>query len=384
MKTIVMVIDSFGIGEMPDAYQFGDRGSNTFLHILQHTNCKLPNFEKLGLTSIDGLPLSYEGERIGSYGRMFERTKAKDTTAGHYEMMDIIQKHPNPVFPNGFDEKLMKKIEKATGQQFIGNEVASGTEIIARLGEEHLRTKKPIIYTSQDSCLQIACHIDVLSLEQLYDLCAKIRKVAKGKYAIGRVIARPFAGNVGEFYRTEDRRDFALNPPKKSVLDKLTAKGVKTIGVGKIKDIFAGHGIQESFHTKNNTTSLQKVVELAHEKFDGFVFANLVDTDMLYGHRNNIEGYAKALEQIDATIPTIMEGLEEDDVLVITADHGCDPSTPSTDHSREYVPILVCGPKIKAGINLHTLYGFNQLGKSILDRHGVKKYKYSLFKKLEK
>lgn len=384
MKVIVVVIDSFGVGEMPDAYRYGDEGSNTYLHVKEITKCQLPNLDRLGLSSIDGLNGNYQGEIIGNYGKMFERTPAKDTTAGHYEMMDIVQKHPYPVFPNAFDNKFMNMIEKSTGYEFIGNEVASGTEIMARLGEEHLKTGKPIIYTSQDSCLQIAAHVEIISLEKLYDLCAKIRKLAKGKYAVGRVIARPFAGSVGHFYRTEDRRDFALLPPKKSVLDCLERRGVKTIGVGKIKDIFAGCGITESFHTKNNSTGLEKVVELCHTDFDGFVFANLVDTDMLYGHRNDVVGYGKALEEIDKAIPSMMEGLGKEDILVITADHGCDPSTPSTDHSREYVPLLIYGKSLKNGENLHTLYGFNQLGKSILDLFGVKNYKYSIFKQLQK
>lgn len=383
MKAVVVVIDSFGIGEMPDAYKYGDEGSNTYLHVKEQTKCELPNLDQLGLSSIDGLSGNYKGKLMGSYARMFERTPAKDTTAGHYEMMNIVQKHPYPVFPNGFDKKLMSLIEKATGKEYLGNEVASGTEIIARLGEEHLATGKPIIYTSQDSCLQIAAHVDVIPLNELYDICERIRKVAKGKYAVGRVIARPFAGEVGKFYRTEDRRDFALLPPKKSVLDMLTAKGVKTIGVGKIKDIFAGSGISESYHTKNNTTGLEKVVELCQAKFDGFVFANLVDTDMLYGHRNDVAGYGKALEAIDKAIPDMIKGLSEEDVLIITADHGCDPSTPSTDHSREYVPLLVYGKKLKAEQNLHTLYGFNQLGLSILDFFGVKSYKYSIFRQLQ-
>ena len=384
MKTVIIVIDSFGIGAMPDAYRFGDEGSNTYLNIKSQVGLQLPNLEKLGLSSIDGLNQEYRGELIGSFGRMYEITKAKDTTAGHYEMMDIVQKHPNPVFPNGFDATLMGKIEAATGKQYLGNVVASGTEIIKVLGEEHMATGKPIIYTSQDSCLQIAAHIDVIPLEELYDICGKIRKVCKGKYALGRIIARPFAGKVGEFYRTEDRRDFSLLPPKKSVLDKLQQKGIKTVGVGKIKDLFAGCGIEESYHTKNNQSGLATIQQLIKEDFDGVVFANLVDTDMLFGHRNNVEGYAQALKEIDDNIPEMLANLKEEDILIITADHGCDPTTPSTDHSREYVPILIYGQQLQSGINLHTLYGFNSLGKSVLDLYKVKKYKHSIFRTLQK
>ncbi len=385
MRTFIIVIDSFGIGAMPDAYKWHDEGSNTFLHIENTVHPYLPNLTKLGLKDIDGIKIPHTSDVIGNYGRMFERSNGKDTLTGHYEMMGIIQKRPNPTFPNGFPEDLMKKIESATGYQFLGNEVASGTEIIQRLGEEHIKTGKPIVYTSADSVLQIAAHVDIVPLDKLYDLCKQIRALtAKGKYNVARVIARPFAGEVGAFYRTEDRHDFSLLPPKKSVLDKMKKKGYDVISIGKINDVFCGQGITESIPTKNNTEGLNAIIETTKRDFNGIVFANLCDTDMLYGHRNNVEGYGKALEQIDEAIPTIIDNLNRNDILIVTADHGCDPSTASTDHSREYVPILVYGKNLKNNVNLRTLFGFDQLGRAILDIYKVKKYKYSFLRKLIK
>lgn len=372
MRIFLIVVDSFGIGEMPDADKFGDRGSNTFLNIYKNTNLDLPNFANLGLYSIDGINLKHNKNVKGAYCRLSEKTPAKDTTAGHYEMMGIITKHPNPTYPKGFPENVIKKLERKCCCQFLGNCVASGTEIIKELGAEHIKTQKPILYTSADSVLQIAAHVDIISLDKLYDICEKARKVMSGKHNVGRVIARPFAGEIGKFYRTPDRRDYALLPPKRSVLDILKKKGKDVFGVGKIADIFCNQGITQDFHTKTNKDGMAKVLELAKTNFDGLCFANFVETDSLYGHRNDIEGYAKALMEIDGFIPKLIKFLKKDDVMIITADHGCDPSTKSTDHSREYVPCLIYGNNIKQGVNMGTLEGFDNIGRFVLNLHNIK------------
>lgn len=386
MKVVLIVIDSFGIGEMPDADKFGDVGSNTYLNTLHKTNVKLNNLISLGLNNIDGINLS-TNSNIGSYARLKELTFAKDTTAGHYEMSGIIMEHPYPTFPNGFPSELLKTLKEKIGVEFIGNEVASGTEIIKRLGSEHLRTHKPIAYTSADSVFQIATHTDIYSLEELYSLCEKVRNVCdrNSKYNFGRIIARPFATDEnGKFYRLEYRKDYALNPPQKTMLDKLKNNGFDTVCIGKIEDVFNFQGITESNHTRNNQTGIQAIIDtIKRRDINGLVFANLNDTDMLFGHRNNYIGYANALKEIDDNIPTMLENLDDDDILLITGDHGCDPTTPSTDHSREYTPLLIYGKKLKGNINLGTLVGFNNISKSILDLFGIEKYKDSFLRKLK-
>lgn len=379
MRAFLIVIDSFGIGELPDAFKYGDEGSNTFLNIYNRTKVHLPNMASLGLYNIDGINISYGDKIIGNFGKMSEYANAKDTTAGHYEIAGILNKHPNPVYPNGFPKKIISKLEKLCGVGFLGNCVASGTEIIKQLGKEHLNTGKPILYTSQDSVMQIASHVDVVPLKRLYEICEIARKLMKGKHNVGRIIARPFAGKLGEFYRTEDRKDYSLLPPKRSMLVDFKENGFEVIGVGKIADVFCGVGITEDNHTKNNKDSMEKTLELSKRKFNGLAFINLVDTDMLYGHRNNVEGYAKALKEIDDFLPKLMENLNDEDVLIVTADHGCDPTTPSTDHSREYVPLMIYGKKLKQGVNLHTLNGFNNIAISLLDYFGIKPSKKSFF-----
>ncbi len=379
MRTFLIVIDSFGVGELPDANIYGDVGSNTFLNIVHSTGVQLKNLASLGLYDIDGICIPHKNKVVGCYGKMSEYANAKDTTAGHYEIAGILNKHPNPVYPNGFPKKIMDKLSRECGVEFLGNCVASGTQIIKDLGEEHLKTGKPIIYTSQDSVMQIASHVDVVPLEELYKICKIAREVMQGKDNVGRIIARPFAGKVGEFYRTEDRRDFALLPPKRSMLEDFKDHGYDVIGVGKIADVFCGVGITEDYHTRNNQDALAKTMELSKRDFNGLAFINLVDTDMLYGHRNDVKGYAGALKEIDGYIPEIMHNLKEDDLLIITADHGCDPTTPSTDHSREYVPLLIYGKKLKRDINLKTLHGFNNIAISLLDYYGIKKSKKSFF-----
>ncbi len=306
-----------------------------------------------------------------AYGRLSEKTFAKDTTAGHYEIAGLVLEHPFRVFPNAFPKDVVDDLEKATGVRFLGNEVASGTEIIQRLGEEHLRTGYPILYTSQDSVLQIAADTSVIALENLYCICEKAREVMQGDRAVGRVIARPFIHADGKFTRTEDRKDFALEPPGETLLDRFSKAGIPVTAVGKIKDIFDGRGISESFHTGNNTQGLAVLQDLIKSSQDGLLFVNLVDTDMLYGHRNNVVGYAAALKEIDENLPMMEKNLKEGDVLILTADHGCDPTTPSTDHSREYVPLLIYGRDVPA-VNLGTLCGFDNISDYIARRHGLR------------
>lgn len=378
MRTFLIVIDSFGIGAMPDAEKFGDLGSDTYGNIVCETGLQLENFAALGLNNIDGVAKTFKNGRAinpaknpkAAYGRLSEKTFAKDTTAGHYEIAGLVLAHPFRVFPNAFPKDIVDDLEKATGVRFLGNEVASGTEIIQRLGEEHLRTKYPILYTSQDSVLQIAADTSVIPLENLYRICEKAREVMQGDRAVGRVIARPFIQANGKFTRTEDRKDFALEPPGETLLDRFSKAGIPVTAVGKIKDIFDGRGITESFHTGNNTQGLAVLQDLIKASLDGLLFVNLVDTDMLYGHRNNVLGYADALKEIDKNLPTMESNLREDDVLILTADHGCDPTTPSTDHSREYVPLLIYGKGVPP-INLGTLCGFDNIADYIARRHGL-------------
>ena len=379
MRTFLVVIDSFGIGAMPDAEKFGDIGSDTYGNIVCETGLELENFAALGLNNIDGVAKAFNNGRAvipvknpkAAYGRLSEKTFAKDTTAGHYEIAGLVLEHPFRVFPNAFPKDVVDDLEKATGVRFLGNEVASGTEIIQRLGEEHLRTGYPILYTSQDSVLQIAADTSVIALENLYRICEKAREVMQGDRAVGRVIARPFIHADGKFTRTEDRKDFALEPPGETLLDRFSKAGTPVTAVGKIKDIFDGRGISESFHTGNNTQGLAVLQDLIKSSQDGLLFVNLVDTDMLYGHRNNVVGYAAALKEIDENLPMMEKNLKEGDVLILTADHGCDPTTPSTDHSREYVPLLIYGRDVSA-VNLGTLCGFDNIADYIARRHGLR------------
>lgn len=381
MKVVLIVLDSFGVGALPDANKFGDKGSNTYLNTYNKTKVELPNLALLGLNNIEGINLSSQ-EVIGKYGRMKELTFAKDTTAGHYEICGLVLEHPYPTFPNGFPKELMDELETKLKVKFIGNEVASGTEIIKRLGNEHLKNGTPIIYTSADSVLQIATHTDKFSVEELYKMCEKARKICKGKYSVGRIIARPFATNEkGEFYRLEARKDYALEPPKATMLDKLKENNFDVVCIGKIEDIFCNRGITESYHSKNNTEGINELVKhTARTDINGLIFANLNDTDMLYGHRNDYVGYANALKQFDDTLPQIIKNLQDDDILIITADHGCDPTTPSTDHSREYVPILIYSKSLSGNKNLGTIIGFNNISNSILDLFNIESHKNNLLK----
>lgn len=367
MRVFLIVIDSFGIGAMPDAAVFGDEGSDTYGNLFARTGVALPNLVALGLNNIDGVAKRFpDGKELcacaaplAAYARLAEKTLAKDTTAGHYEIAGLVLEHPFRIYKT-FPPDVVADVEREAGCRFLGNEIASGTEIIQRLGEEHLRTGMPILYTSQDSVMQIAADTSVIPLERLYAICEAARRVMVGERAVGRVIARPFIHSGGKFTRTEDRRDYALEPPGQTVLDELHAAGTAVTAVGKINDIFCGRGISSAVHTGNNREGLEAVASLVHSAGDGLVFANLVDTDMLYGHRNDADGYADALRAIDGALPHIMQGLRTEDVLLITADHGCDPTTPSTDHSREYVPLLLYGARVQPK-NLGTLLGFDHI-----------------------
>lgn len=381
MRIILTVIDSFGIGAMPDAAEYGDLGSDTYGNIVFQTGISLTEMIALGLNNIDGVAKVFDNGKaikaiaapLAAYGRLAELSPAKDTTAGHYEIAGLVLEKPFRIYKT-FPPDVVRDIENAAGVKFIGNEIASGTEIIQRLGEEHLRSGRPILYTSQDSVLQIAADISVMPLPRLYQICETARKIMVGDRAVGRIIARPFTHKGGKFIRTEDRKDYALEPPGITILDELHGRGIPVYAVGKIRDIFCGRGIDESVHTGNNAEGLCAINALIKKDIEGLIFANLVDTDMLYGHRNDVKGYAKALKEIDGKLPEILEVLKEDDILIITADHGCDPSTPSTDHSREYVPLLIYGQKVTPK-NLGTLQGFNHIADFIAAAFGLREDK---------
>ena len=366
-RTIIVVMDSVGMGELPDADRYGDRGSNTLGNIAAAIDgFRLPNLEKLGLGCIEGMKGFERAESpLGSYCRMAEKSAGKDTTTGHWEMAGIILEKPFPVFPDGFPQDVIRRFETAIGTKTLGNFAASGTEIIKQLGRQHVMTEYPIVYTSADSVFQIAAHEDVIPIDRLYEMCRIARGILQGEYAVGRVIARPFIGNEGSFTRTDRRHDFSLKPIKGTVLDGISQKGMKVKAVGKIEDIFTGCGITDSVHIHGNMNGVDKTLDYIKEDFEGLVFTNLVDFDMLYGHRNNVEGYAKALVEFDKRVPELMQAMKDDDMLLITADHGCDPTTPSTDHSREYVPLLIYGKKVKQGVDLGTRASFADIAQTV-------------------
>lgn len=371
-RAILIVMDSVGIGEMPDAEKFGDKGSSTLINIKKHVpSMELKNLCRLGLSKIDA-PNAYllgsQENILGCYGKMTEASNGKDTTTGHWEIAGIITENPFPTFTKtGFPKEVMDEFEKETGVGYLGNIAASGTEIINVLGDEHVKTGKPIVYTSADSVFQIAAHEDVIPVEKLYDICRTARKILTGKYAVARVIARPFVGTSGNYTRTTNRHDFSLAPTGETMLDDIKKKDLHVAAVGKINDIFLGCGVTEKVHTTGNSDGIDKTLGYMDTIENGLIFTNLVDFDMLYGHRDDPEGYAKALEYFDSRLPEIMNKMTDEDILFITADHGCDPTTPSTDHSREYVPILVYGKNIKKDISLGTRKTYADLGKTICD-----------------
>lgn len=369
-RIVLIVLDSVGIGELPDAHDFGDEGSNTLANTAKAAGgLKLPNLGKMGLGNIFPIQgVSPENKPMACYGKCAEISRGKDTTTGHWEMMGVISKDPFPTYPNGFPDEVIEAFEKATGKKVLGNVAASGTEIIKKLGMEHIKTGMPIVYTSADSVFQIAAHEDVIPVEELYRICLIARNLLTGKHKVGRVIARPFAGTSPEdFKRTERRKDFSLSPPHKTVLDLTVEKGFKVFGIGKIEDIFNSQGINSCIHTANNEEGIREIIQHVKKSFKGILFANLGDFDTIYGHRNNALGYKNALEAFDESVPGIIESINHRDLLIITADHGCDPTTESTDHSREYTPLLVYSKNeyFTPGKNLGTRKTFADIGATI-------------------
>lgn len=365
-RVIVIVLDSVGIGAMPDAEEFGDEGANTLGNINSVRPLNVPNLIRLGIGNIAGSTLPKVAKPLAAYGKAAEVTKAKDTTSGHWEMMGVPMYEPFKTYPNGFPAELIMRFEKSIGIGILGNEVASGTEIIQRLGDEHVRTGKPIVYTSADSVFQIAAHEEIIPLDRLYAICEAARGMLVGEHLVGRVIARPFLGENGKYYRTENRRDYALAPMRDTVLDVLAANKLCVIGIGKIEDIFAHRGISIANHTRNNHDGIEATLEYIRAGEGDFIFTNLVDFDMLYGHRNDVEGYATALEYFDSKLPILLSALKQGDVLMITADHGCDPCHKGTDHTREYIPLLIFGKDVSAK-DLGVLSSFADIGASVYD-----------------
>lgn len=373
-RALLLVMDSVGIGEMPDAHEYGDHGSHTLGNIAKELGgLNIPNLVDLGLANITALPgLTAAARPKACYGKMAERSKGKDTTTGHWEMTGIILEQAFPTFPHGFPSEFISAFEERIGCKVLGNEVASGTEIIERLGAEHVRTGRPIVYTSADSVFQIAAHEDAIPLAQQMDICRIAREMLDGELRVSRVIARPFTGTEGAYQRTGNRHDFSVEPVAETLLDHLIAAGQEVAAVGKIYDIFAGRGFTRHISTQNNQDGVDKTLAYLREDFGGLIFTNLVDFDMVFGHRNNVRGYAQALEELDQRLPEIIAALKEDDLLIITADHGCDPTTSSTDHSREYVPLLVYGRQMAAGVDLGIRSTFADAGAAIADYLGIK------------
>lgn len=372
-RAILIILDSVGIGAAEDSCFYGDEACNTLRHISESgAGLHVPTLQALGLGNLEDL-LGVEpvAKPEGAYGKMVERSKGKDTTTGHWEMMGVILDKPFPTYPHGFPASLIEEFENKIGRKTIGNVVASGTEIINQLGQIHVETGFPIIYTSADSVLQIAAHEDVIELEELYRICRIARELLTGENQVGRVIARPFVGSAGKFVRTANRHDFSLEPGP-NILDDIIAAQQKVIGIGKIKDIFAGRGVSESFPTQNNEDGMNKIIEAVRKEFAGLIFVNLVDFDQLYGHRNDVEGYRNALQEFDAWLPDLLKEMQPQDILLITADHGCDPTTIGTDHTREMVPLLVWGPGLQGEVNLGIRESFADVGQTIAEFLGIK------------
>ncbi len=367
-----IVLDSFGIGELPDAKDFRDEGSNTLAACAATGELHIPNMIKLGLGNIEGVSSIEKAKNpVGAFCRLSEVSRGKDTTTGHWELAGIVSEKPFPTYPNGFPKEVIDKFKDATGLDVLCNKPYSGTQLLLDYGKEHIETGKPIVYTSADSVFQIAAHEDVIPLEKLYEICEKSRAFLQGEHGVGRVIARPFVGEYPNYTRTSGRHDYSLVPPKNSALDILMKNNLATIGVGKIYDIFAGKGVSETYRTGPNKIGMERTSELQNKDFEGLCFINLVDFDMVYGHRNDAVGYARALSEFDEWLGTFMDNMKNDDVIMITADHGCDPATPSTDHSREYIPLLIYGKAIKAGANLGTRKCFGDESKTILEMFNI-------------
>lgn len=375
MKRIfIIVLDSFGIGELPDASNYGDEGSNTLYSVSTSNYFNMPNMRNLGLFHIDGVRNKFMQEATagfqGSIARMVEKSKGKDTTTGHWEIAGIISSSPFPTYPKGFPEEIIKAFEEQTGRRVLCNKPYSGTKVIEDYGREHVEGGALIVYTSADSVFQIAAHEELVPVEELYRYCEIARKLLTGEHGVGRVIARPFIGSYPDYTRTSNRHDFSIEPSL-TMLDQLQAAGFDVLGVGKIYDIFAGKGITDTVRTHDNAEGIRKLLERMKMDFEGLCFVNLVDFDMIYGHRNDVDGYAKALSYFDEQLPEILAGLRQDDILIITADHGCDPLTPSTDHSREYVPMVAYGHKVRKGVNLGTRQSFADIAATVLEYFDV-------------
>ena len=372
-RAIWIVLDSVGMGAMPDSEQYGDKNVNTIVHTYNASNgLDLKNMIQYGLGNIEGMETLPKAEMPkGSFARLGELSKGKDTTTGHWEMVGVYTKEPFPTYPNGFPKEVMDAFEEAIGTKTLGNCTASGTAIIEELGEEHVRTGYPIIYTSSDSVFQIAAHEEVIPLERLYEMCEIARKILSGKHEVARVIARPFIGEVGSFTRTPNRHDYAISPPAPNLLTYCEEAKVPVIAVGKIEDIFNKQGVSVAIHTKDNSDGIKTTLECMEKYKEGLIFTNLVDFDMKWGHRRNAEAYGKGLEAFDAALPQIVEAMEEEDLLIITADHGCDPTAPGTDHTREYVPLLVIGNLVKEGTNLGTRNSFADIGQTLCTYFGL-------------
>ena len=376
MRDIIIVLDSVGIGALPDAHKYGDEGANTLINIKKCVpSMSLPNMLGLGLSSIEGGELLADGREFspkGAFGKMAEKSKGKDTTTGHWEIAGLVTEIPFPTYPDGFPDSVIKEFENKTGRKVVGNCTASGTEIIARLGEHHINTGDLIVYTSADSVFQIAAHEEIVPIETLYEICEIAREMLKGEHGVSRVIARPFVGSPGNFTRTTNRHDFSLDPTGKTMLDYIGEGGLKVYGVGKIYDIFCTKGVDYTVHIESNTDGVDKTLEFMDSVDKGLIFTNLVDFDMLYGHRNDPKGYAAALEEFDSRLPEILAKLRDDDILYITADHGCDPTMPGTDHSREYVPLLVFGKNIKAGHDLRIRDSFADIAATVMEHLNIR------------
>jgi len=366
-RAVLLILDSCGIGELPDAHLYKDEGSNTIVNTAKAVGgLYIPNLQRLGLgniTEIFGVPKVKNP--LANFGRMAEKSKGKDSTIGHWEIAGIISEKSFPVYPHGFPKEVINEFEKRIERKVLWNRPASGTEIINRLGEEHIRTKKPIIYTSADSVFQIACHEDVVPVSEIYKMCQIAREILLGEHGVARVIARPFIGEKGDFVRTEKRKDFSLAPPEDTILDLLKREGYQVVGIGKIVDLFGGRGLTEVVHTKNNMDGMDKLIQAMDKELTGLMLINLIDFDMLWGHRNNYRAFALGLEEFDQRLPELLNKMRKNDILIITADHGCDPTTPSTDHSREYVPLLLYGGLLKKGVDLGTRETFSDVARTL-------------------
>ncbi len=371
-RVFLIVLDSVGIGEMPDSAAYGDAGSNTLAACYRSGQLSVPNMAKMGLFNIEKVGCGHPVDHpAGAFGRLAEASRGKDTTIGHWEIAGIISARPLPTYPEGFPQRVLDELSARTGRGILCNKPYSGTEVLKDYGPRHLETGDLIVYTSADSVMQIAAHEQVIPVEELYRICGIAREIMTGEDGVGRIIARPFVGEPENFTRTSNRHDFSLAPPGTTMLDLISAAGLSCIGVGKINDIFAGRGITEFVRTKSNRDGMERTMEYVRKDFAGLCFVNLVDFDMLYGHRNNVVGYTAALNEFDCQLGDLLRHLRSEDLLLLTADHGCDPSTPSTDHSREHTPVLLYGSGVQPGIDLKTRTGFCDIAATVLEYLGV-------------